>query len=184
MRHNDAPHWSRRISRKTALVAGGAIILVIIVGIIIYQCNAANKTAANQPNYQTVLPKGDSINQLGGWKRISPPENDPVFAYADQIDNVPITVSQQPLPASFKNDIDTQVAELAKKFNATDKITAGDTTVYVGTSAKGPQSTIFTKNNLLILIRTQKKIADASWARYVESLMNSDGLAPLRNVHY
>ncbi len=120
--------------------------------------------------YQTVLPAGKSVSELGGWKRVSPVKNDPVFAYADKIGEVSISVSQQPLPQSFKTDIDNQVAELAKKFNATTKIDASSTTVYVGTSAKGPQSAIFTKNGLLILIKSQKKINDVAWEKYIKAL--------------
>lgn len=127
-------------------------------------------TSPHAPNYTTVLPKEKSIDQLGGWKRVSPPEKDAVFAFNDMVDKVPISVSEQPLPATFKNDINGQVADLAQKFNATNKIDAGGTTVYIGTSSKGPQSVIFTKNNVLILIKSEKKIEDTAWASYVQSL--------------
>lgn len=122
------------------------------------------------PEYKTVLPEGKNIGKLGGWKRISPPENDPVFAYSDHLDNVPISVSQQPLPETFKNDAANKVAEVAQKFNATDKLDIEDTTAYIGTSSKGPQSVIFTKNNLLIMIKSEKKINGASWISYIKQL--------------
>lgn len=121
-------------------------------------------------NYQTMLPAGKSIDDLGGWQRVSPPEGDPVFAYTDSIDGISISVSQQPLPKSLKGDVDGWVADLAKKFNATTRIAADDISVYVGTSAKGPQSAIFTKDNLLILIKSETKIEDQSWATYARSL--------------
>lgn len=127
-------------------------------------------SAATLPDFQTVLPENKSINQLHGWQRVSPPQDDPVFAYSDTINNVAITVSQQRLPTAFSSDIDSHVADLAKKFNATDKIDASGTTVYVGTSVKGPQSAILTKNNLLILIKSAAKIAPADWAAYVSAL--------------
>jgi hypothetical protein len=117
-----------------------------------------------------VLPKGKDISELGGWKRVSPPNTDPVFAYNDAIDGVPISVTQQPLPQSFKNDAVNQTAEVAKKFNATNKIDAGTIDVYVGTSAKGPQSVIFTKGKLLVLIKSEKKVKDTSWAAYAQAL--------------
>lgn len=121
--------------------------------------------------YQTVLPESKSITQLGGWKRVSPPDSDPVYAFTDKIDDTIISVSQQPLPESFKQGgVDNQVADLAKKFNATTSFDAGATTAYIGTSAKGPQSVIFTKNSLLILIKSQAKIDEASWGRYIKSL--------------
>ncbi len=169
------------VTKKTIVVA--SIILLVTTGIVIAGFTIRHHTVTNNtsdnsdPNkaienleYQTVLPEGKSISELGGWKRVSPPKSDPVFAYADKIGDTPISVSQQPLPESFKDNIDNQVAELAKKFNATTKIDAGSTKVYIGTSTKGPQSVILTKNNLLILIKSQKKIDDKSWTKYADSL--------------
>lgn len=121
-------------------------------------------------DYQTVLPDGKSITELGGWKRISPLDSEPVYAYADTIDNVPVSVSQQVLPKTLSSTNDDQIAELAKKFNATNKIDGGDTVVYIGSSAKGPQSAILTKKDLLILIKSQKKVSDKAWETYVKSL--------------
>lgn len=164
---------ARRLPRsKKAIVITASIIIVATVGIWLFarQHQATVNSNAKLPDFQTVLPGTKSISELGGWERISPPEKDPVFAYTDTIGDVPISISQQPLPASFRSDVKGQVAELAKKFNATTKINAGDTEVYVGTSAKGPQSAILTKDNLLILIKSQSKIDDAAWAEYVKSL--------------
>lgn len=126
------------------------------------------------PSYSTVLPEGKSPDALGGWRRISPPENDPVFAYNDKIGDVAISVSQQPLPASFRSSTDDKIADLAKKFNATTKVEAGRTMAYIGTSAKGPQSTILTKNDLLILIKSEKKISPTAWADYIKQLSPAD----------
>lgn len=165
--------WS--LAKKTVLLG----VVVIVVGLLANHALHQNSDdtvakstgpTAGTPTYPTVLPTGKSIDNLGGWKRVSPSKNDPVFAYVDAIDGIPISVSQQPLPTSFGTDANGQVAELAKKFNATDKISATTTTIYIGTSAKGPQSTIFTKKNLLILIKSQKKIDDKSWSKYVDSL--------------
>lgn len=125
---------------------------------------------AQTPQYETVIPDGKTVKSLGGWKRISPPNKPAVYAYSDKIGDVPISVSQQELPKSFASNPTEQITELAKKFNATTKIDAGDTLVYVGTSAKGPQSALLTKKNLLILIKSQKKVDDKDWAQYVKSL--------------
>lgn len=120
--------------------------------------------------YQTILPNGKSISQLGGWKRVSPLEADPVYAYIDSLAGVEISVSQQPMPGSFIKNIDASIAKLAKEYSATSVLNAGDVKAYIGVSSKGPQSTIFTKNNLLILIKSQKKIEDKDWVAYIESL--------------
>ena len=46
------------------------------------------------PSYDTLLPENKSIDQLGGWTRISPPDRNPVYAYTDQIGSTKIIVSQ------------------------------------------------------------------------------------------
>lgn len=169
----------RLLSSKKAIVIGGVIVIVgaLVLWSVVNQQSTAKKTAARNSNesvenleYQTVLPESKSISELGGWKRISPEKSDPVFAYSDKIGDVPISVSEQPLPASFKTNVDDQIAELAKKFNATTKIDASGTKVYIGTSAKGPQSAILTKNGLLVLIKSENKVDEKDWTAYIKSL--------------
>lgn len=174
------PYLRRLNVSKKSVILSFAVIAVggfLLVGTLTHQQNITKKPPSSNPNTvtetfkkETIIPQGKSIEQLGGWKRVSPPKSDPVFAYTDSLDGVPITVSQQILPESFKTSTDSKVAELAQKFSATTKITAGKTTAYVGSSSKGPQSVIFTKDNVLILIKSQKKIADAAWVKYIESL--------------
>lgn len=164
-------------SKKTIIVAS-VIIAVALVWIIIaiatsvhHNSNSSKSNKSGEtPQFSTVLPSSKSVDDLGGWTRISPPNNDPVYAYNDTIGSVPINVSEQPLPTSFKTNTDAQIAELAKKFSATDSFTAGSTKVYVGTSSKGPQSVILTKNDLLILIKSQQKVQDDDWKKYIQSL--------------
>jgi len=175
-------HIRRFLFTKKTLVITSGVIVIIIGSLVVLSLTRQrdvtkkpdNSTTQNKttetPKYRTVLPNNKSTDELGGWTRVSPPNNDPVYAYADKINNTPISVSQQPLPESFKDNVDGQLAELAKKFNATTKIDASNTSIYVGTSAKGPQSAIFTKDELLILIKSKNKIDDTAWIKYVESL--------------
>jgi hypothetical protein len=122
------------------------------------------------PQYDTVLPAGKTIEELGGWGRVTPINKEPVFAYVDYINGVQINVSQQPLPVDFKTDLAGQLGKLAEQFSANEKIMAGATVVYVGTSLEGSQSAILAKNNLLILIKSATKLTTEQWAQYVESL--------------
>lgn len=167
------PKRRTRFSKKIITITVG-VLLALIIGILaIVNAPTPTKTAdgvVQKLDYATILPEGSSISQLGGWKRVSPPNEDPVFAYTDTVAKVSISVSQQPLPASFKGDVSNKVAELAKRFNATSTIDADGSKVYIGTSAKGPQSLIFTKNNLLILIKSQGKVEDKTWQAYINSL--------------
>jgi hypothetical protein len=127
-------------------------------------------TSTEQPHYATLLPQGKSIESLGGWHRVSPDGKDPVFAFTDSIDGIGISVSEQPLPANFQDDTDGQVAKLAQNFGANEKVMAGHTAVYIGTSIKGPQSIITSQADLLILIKSQHKISNIHWANYISNL--------------
>lgn len=175
----------RRIPKKVYLW-GGIILVVLLVGwasLIITDKlrktgttfftkngTAVTELGQEQPTFDTVLPKGKSIADFGGWTRVSPSDRNAVFAYVDHIGKVQINVSEQPLPDAFDGDIENQIGYLAKGYHADVKIDADGTDVYVGTSAKGPQSVIFTKNGLLMLIKSSAKISDDDWAAYVRSL--------------
>jgi len=122
------------------------------------------------PDYKTILPAGHSIEDYGGWTRVSPPKRDPVYAYVDHIGSIPINVSQQPIPKDFGDDPDSQVQDLAEGYGASTVIKTGSTTVYIGTSAKGPQSVIFIKDGLLVLIKASAVVPDQQWQQYIQSL--------------
>lgn len=120
------------------------------------------------PGYKTVLPDGKTIDQLGGWALVSPPKADPVYAFSDEIGGVKISVSQQPLPPKLQTDDD--IANLADSYDAKQVLKAGSTKIYLGTSARGPQSLILVKDKLLILIKSTTIVPSNQWVDYVESL--------------
>ncbi len=132
--------------------------------------NPLDQLKRGTPNFSTLLPDGKSVDDLGGWTRVSPENRDPVFAYTDVIDAIPISVSQQPLPDSFKEDTDAAVRNLALSNNATKAIDIDGGSAYVGSSTKGPQSVIFRKGETLILIKASTLIEDAKWQKYIQSL--------------
>jgi len=124
---------------------------------------------------ETSNPSFSSITRDGlpaTWKIVSPPGADPVYAYTDKINDVSISVSQQPIPDSFKPNIEENVEGLAQNFDADIKYKAEGIIIYVGTSAKEyrPQSAILVKNNLLILIKSKSPISEQDWIKYVNSL--------------
>jgi len=157
-----------KISRKQTIIIAGS---VVIVSAALFATSQLVLGDTEKPSYRTVAPYGKSDQDSIKWRRVSPPGQDPVFAYSDAIKDTPISVSQQPLPRSFLKNTDESVAELAKKFNATTKIDAFGTPAYLGTSAKGPQSVILTKNGLLIMIKSQQKVPNQLWAEYIQSLV-------------
>lgn len=149
------------------LVAGGYF---LVHSRMQQHAKSSSITKDSQPSHPTILPDGVSIKDLGGWQQLKTPNGTAVSVYTDTIDNVPISVSQQPLPESIKQAGDG-IEKLAKNYNATDTINAKGTKVYIGTSAKGPQSVIFTKDSLLVLIKAQKNISNKAWAKYIASLV-------------
>ncbi len=172
-----------RINRKNKLIGivicGIVIVLMVVCLQIVAQTSKeTDDTKITQrpiltkgtPTFTTILPSGKNISTLGGWTRISPPKADPVFTYIDKIGNVQINVSEQPLPYDFKTDTARAVEKLAQNEKADEKVTVGDTLVYIGTSADGPQSVIFSKNNLLILIKSDTRITDDQWTKYINTL--------------
>jgi len=170
--------WNRRTQITSAVAV---VFLLFIAPHFLFNAGKKNVTDASggsvktqqlaqSPDYQTIVPKGKSTDDMG-WQRVSPPNSSAVFAYPDTINGVSVDVTQQPIPDSFKSNVDSSVASLAKSYNASEKIIAGTTPIYVGTSgADGPQSAIFTKDNLLVLVKTTSKVEEADWAKYVESL--------------
>lgn len=173
-----------RPSRKTLAIGGivGAIVIIASGGYYLASHRPAAVTNGSQtsiptaklqhgtPDYPTVLPVGKTIEDLGGWTRVSPPNANPVFAYVDHIGNTQINVSQQPLPEEFKSDTQQQTEQLAGGYKANEKIAVGDIPVHIGTSAKGPQSVIFNKDNLLVLIKSTAQLDNNQWAMYINSL--------------
>lgn len=142
----------------------------VIVGILLRQPAPVDYSGVTAPTWQAVLPQGKTIEQLGGWQRVSPKEAAPVFSYADTLESIPLIVSQQSLPPSFRTNSDQQLSELAKNFNATNKLEKNNLTLYLGTSAKGPQSVLMIIDDVLVMIKSEQKIKDAAWLDYAASL--------------
>ena len=138
-----------------------ATILTILIAVIY---SFMSTRYASSPSFQTILPANTSINALGGWTRVSPPGQAQVFSYSDNIDGIPVRVSEQQMPAN------STVSDIAKGYNSTNKITAGKTTVYIGNNFQGAQSVIFSENGLLVLIGSTATISNDSWVAYIQSL--------------
>lgn len=136
-------------------------------GAIQAQASKATAPGGTQPSYPTVLPTGKTIQQLGGWGRVSPPDKNPVFAYSDTLSKTHIVVSEQPMPTNYQSDL----SQIAKQFNATQKLTMADGSIaFIATGASGSQSIVTSKNDLLLLLRSSGNIANQIWVDYISTL--------------
>ena len=158
------PSW---LSRKSLLIAGS---LLLLVGIAALYVMLRASPPLLEPTHRVVLPSDRSVEELGGWQRISPPNSDPIFAFNDTIEQATIIVSQQPIPESFGNNIEAEVKKVAEGFSATTVFEVEGTPVYIGRSARGPQSVILRKNNLLLLIKSDATVPQSEWVRYISAL--------------
>lgn len=158
------------VSRKTLIISAILIVAVIAALFIWSPWRASPQTPSITPPFSALLPKDTTIEKLGGWKKLASPDGTTAYVYSDTIDGTSISVSQQSLPDSLKDSDGTKLADMAKSFNATKTMTARAAKVYIGTSASGPQSVIFSENNILVLIKSTAVIKDASWMSYINSL--------------
>lgn len=166
------------ISYKKHVIVGVAVIIVVTGATTALLFTKNNdKKATDTPgvlaendqkaNFAYSLPKGSSEG-LDGAVKFDVQRK--VVNYTDSIGGVAITISQQPLPEAFKQDTDAKVRKMAEDFSATKTIATANPTAYVGTSAKGPQTVIFSKKDLLVFIQSTKEIDDHDWAEYITSL--------------
>ena len=160
----------KKLQKKAVIIGLAVLVLLLISTFVIVHFNNAS-SLSEKPHYKTVSPYGRSVSDFGGWKRVSPPEEEsPIFSYRDAIESIAISVTQQELPEDFSENLDQKVADVAKAYGSTTVFDAKGTKVYIGTSAKGPQSVIFTKNDLLLFIMSEKTIEKESWVKYITSL--------------
>lgn len=168
--------FQRLRSKKALIIAAASLLALIVIGITIgsivshNSSDQAKNSAASAPDFEPILPQGKTIEELGGWQRLTPPNNAPYYVFTDSIDGVSITVSQQALPESFKANTAQSIQDLAKSYSATEELDVDSGKVYIGTSTKGPQSVIFTMNGLLVLIKSQATIENDAWVTYIASL--------------
>jgi len=168
---------SIRLSKRQWIMTGAACLIVVtsFTGIRAFnrkddgvdvQTGVLGQSAT--PEYKPVLPDGSERSTSSNQVLYDPEKK--VASYKDTISGINITVSQQPMPDSFSDDPDGEVKKLAENFSATKEIKAGGLTGYLGTSAKGPQSMVLKKRNMLIFIFSEKTIPDQDWGIYISSL--------------
>lgn len=180
---------SRRInqlgSRRMAVSAVSGAIILVVAGLIINNSMSDSSrgtpsqipggTAAGgistkvSPEYAVLSPGGQGVESLGGYARISQDGKPAVYAYVDSINGIRIRVSQQQQTDSMLADA-TKVKEIAEQFNAREELEIGDFKAYIGKSMNGPQSVVYSKGTLLVLISSDSEITNKDWVKYIGSL--------------
>lgn len=132
------------------------------------QGNVQGTEAVAIPDFQTLSPNGDITDTTSQKINYDPVKK--VASFTDKINGFEVTVSMQPLPATFKPDIATNVKKVADQFLATTKLDVDNGAAYLGTSGKGPQSFVGYRGDLLVFMKSGEKIDTKAWAEYFNSL--------------
>ncbi len=129
------------------------------------------KIPLNQkPEFAVLVPKNKKIEDMGGFAKVSPANSAAAYAFIDQVKGVNIKVTQQKLPDTIKANPITELEKLAKNFNATKQLELDGNSVYSGKSAKGAQTLIFTKDDVLVFIAAESTVAEVDWVQYLTNL--------------
>lgn len=131
----------------------------------------SNIPQVSSTEFDLLFPNDSTIDDYEIVK-VSPPENEPVYAFIDVFGGAELRVSQQELPEEFKINVDEKVKEVAENFQANSTIEIDDNKIYHGFSESngGVQSLVFEKNGILVLVASPKQFSDVEWAGYISTL--------------
>ena len=116
--------------------------------------------------FDMVLPRGRDIPQ----DKIFYDAKRNFARYDDEINAVKASISQQPLPETFKDNPDDNVKRIAADFAATEKLSIDNQNMYYGRDENGPQTLILTKKGVLIFINTPKLVEIEALKLYAYNL--------------
>lgn len=93
-----------------------------------------------------------------------------VYSYTDLVVGVPITVSQQPIP-SGEGSAQSKIDDIATKMSATQQIPTNSGIAYLQIDTKNNvHVVVFTKKDILVLIRGTYPLPANVWTEYINSL--------------
>ncbi len=174
--------------KKIAIWVGiGIVSLVIIIGAIftvkhfffkpkpVVSMGASQDDAAilTSPTFKPVAPKSKPNLAQGSSQATSFDGKLDSYSFTDSLNGVPLTVSQQPIPATFSS-ASQALSSVAKSMNAKTIIptSSGLPAYEVFNANTSIQSLVFTMNNLLIFIQSNFQHSNAEWTNYINSLIS------------
>ena len=122
------------------------------------------KDSITKPPFQVAAPKKDLHSG-----QVAYDSTKGVAVYSIKLKDRNLVVSQQLLPEGFKSDPTSRLKTLAETIYAKDAIAGKNSTAYLGTSIKGPQTLVFVTNELLVFIKSDGKIDNDQWRTLLDS---------------
>lgn len=171
--------------KKIAIITG-IVVAVAIIGLVArhfidqsltrhresqaaHQAAAATTPTLSKPNFIPVVPQSEaSLASVGPKSAYDGTRN--TYSYSDTFQGTSLTVSQQPVPASFKSAT-AAITTVAKSLGAATPVLANNGTGYLATDTKsGSQTVVFALNDVLIFVQSPFKHSAADWASYLGTL--------------
>jgi hypothetical protein len=93
-----------------------------------------------------------------------------VLGFVTNYNGTELTISQQGVPDKFKSN-PTGLLSLAQSINANQLLQTQKGTAYIGTDPKtNAQTAVFATKEVLVFIRTEKKLDEEEWKFYINQL--------------
>ncbi len=175
------PAWPYR---KIAIRAGiaTAVVAVLLTGTLVSmhflrhssqpKLTQAQKLATNlaQPTFAPVAPKDKAGLAAGEAGKTTFDGSRNTYSYQDTLGNVPLIVSQQPIPAKF-NTSQEAVSSAAQSLGAKTTFATHYGKVYMFTSTKSnAQMLVLSVNSLLVFIQSSFTHSTADYTTYINNL--------------
>lgn len=165
--------WGIRVGVGLVVLVGMVMAMRLYLGGVGTDKPEASKATSEEsetPSYQPLAPKGKQ-NLASGDAAVSTYDSKrKLYSYNDNYEGVQLTVSQQPLPSSFKSD-PIQIRKAADSIRATDEIDTALGMAYIGFDEKANvQRVMLVYRDLLVFIMTNKKLDNETIKSYIETL--------------
>jgi hypothetical protein len=178
--------YQRERKRTIGITVGSVVVLLLLIVPPLFLLNGNDKTAngsstgtsaggvkQEKPSYDPVRPSNKPKLGTPDGVRAAYDSTRKSYTYSDSIAGNGFTVSEQPLPAQFKDGDDAveRVAPTLNKGVTPVKLKSLTGSAYVSTNAKYNSQTVVTSiRSLLIFIQSSHAFKNSEWEAYLNTL--------------
>jgi hypothetical protein len=171
----------RRYERKHVLLVG--VVLILVLGFGFKALSSGSKPPSGEQGPQTAKQKAEAAftplvpldNLTDATGKQSKPEfrydqQKKVLGFATTYNGTELTISQQQVPDKFESN-PASLLSLAQSVNANQLLQTQKGTAYIGTDPKtNAQTAIFVTKEVLVFIRSEKRLDEDEWKFYINQL--------------
>lgn len=171
--------------KKKLFIAGGTLAgLVLMIGAFAYifkwqtdtaaRQNESSSPTAKKVGYNPLIPLGEVAGtgiQLED-SEVFVDESKKVLGYSTEYNGSAMTITQQPLPSSFKDDPESGLKKIADNLNADKQIETQKGPAFIATNENsGEQTAVFAGSESLVFVRSAEElVSDDDWEFFINQL--------------